>query len=237
VTALDLITDSLTQLGEYAPGEPLSPEDANLGLTRLNGILDQWSVEKLLIFNIGIAKYTLSANVGTYTIGQGGGASFNAPRPIKIEQARIFLAVSGVDVAVKKLRKFSEAEWTEVSDPSASTALIPEVFYFDSAYPNGTLYIYPRPICSVATKVELSTWSALTQFATIADIVAFPPGYYNAVMYNLALQLGPAFNRQPDQLTAAKAAEGIEMIRRHNAEVMTGDMGAAIAQQAAAVQQ
>ena len=51
-------------------------------------MLDQWSVERLLIYNVSSITEALTANQQDYTIGPSG-ATFTAPRPTLIQSAAI----------------------------------------------------------------------------------------------------------------------------------------------------
>lgn len=216
-TALDLITDALETLGEAGVGEPISPEDGAYGLLHLNNMLDSWSTRRLFIFNVGIAAYGLTANIGVYPIGPTAAAPFNVVRPTKINAARILALINGVYVGVKDLSILTVDQFQELSDPTA-TANVPEMLYCDFAYPNANLNLYPRPAVGVGTQLELSTWTSLMQFATLQTTYSFPPGYWNALMWNLVVELGPGYNKPADSATAAKALEYMKTIQEINRE-------------------
>lgn len=220
-TVRELIQDSLELLGEMGVGEPMSAEDGAKGLLRLNSMLASWSTRRLFIYNITIAVFTLVANDADYTIGPSG-ADFTAARPLRIDSACILLTVSGNDLKVKDLDLLTQGEYVELSDKAAS-AVIPEKLYIDNGFPNATLYLFPRPSGS-ATKIQLSTWTPLSQFAALGDSYSFPPGYYEAISFNLAIQLGPSYNRRPDEALAAKALEAMNAIQNLNRIVGMADM-------------
>ncbi len=212
-TALDLITDALVTLGECGVGEPISAEDGAYGLLRLNSLLDSWSTRRLFIFTINISSYSLIATNANYQIGPTG--VFNAPRPLRIDAARILLDIGGEYVGVKDLDLLTQPEYVELSDKQA-TALIPEKLYNDGEYPNSTLSLYPAPTCTIPSKLELSTWTALAQFATLLTAFSFPPGYYSAILWSLVVELGPGYNKPPNEAQAAKALEGMQAIQNLN---------------------
>ena len=219
-TVRELIQDSLELLGEMGVGEPMSAEDGANGLLRLNSMLASWSTRRLFIYNITIASFTLVANDADYTIGPTG--DFVATRPLRVDAACILLTVNGNDLKVKDLDILTQGEYVELSDKAAS-AVIPEKLYVDNGFPNATLYLFPRPSGS-ATKIQLSTWTPLSQFAALGDSYSFPPGYYEAITFNLAIQLGPRYNRRPDEALAAKALEAMSAIQNLNRIVGMADM-------------
>lgn len=234
-TARDLIQDALETLGEMGVGEPMSAEDAAYGLLRLNQLLDSWSTRRLFVYTINIASYPLIASNPDYQIGPGG--VFVAARPLRIDAARILLLTGGHYVGVKDLDMLTQAEYVELSDKQA-TALIPEKLYNDGSYPNSTLSLYPAPTCAVPSKLELSTWTALPQFATLLTAFSFPPGYYSALLWSLVVELGPAYNKPPNEAQAAKALEAMAAIQNLNRLTGMADMATQPAnpQQAAAGQ-
>ncbi len=221
-TVRELIQDAFVTLGEMGSGEVMSPEDANYGLLRLNSMLSSWSTRRLFIYNITIASYALAANTADYLIGPA--QTFNAARPLRIDAARILLLSGATYVGVKDLDILTQGEYVELSDKTA-TAIIPEKLYNDYAYPYSTLSLYPRPSAAVGTKLELSTWTELAAFAMLGDTVSFPPGYYQAVLFNLAVELGPGYSKQPDQALAAKALEGMAAIQQLNKINGMADLG------------
>jgi hypothetical protein len=225
-SALDLITDALVTLGECGVGEPISAEDGAYGLLRLNSLLESWSIRRLFIFNVGIASYPLIASNPNYQIGPGG--VFVAPRPLRIDAARILLNVNNNYVGVKDLKILTLQQFVELSDKLA-TAAIPEKLYNDGAYPNSTLSLYPAPTCVIPSKLELSTWSPLPQFADLLTSYSFPPGYYDALVWSMVVELGPGYNKPPSEAQAAKALEYMKAIQDINRENGLADMMPAMA--------
>lgn len=76
----DLITKALTQIGVVAPGEAIEAAIANDAFDRLNDMLDQWSMDHLLVPFQQEVILPLTGGLSTYTIGPGGSvaASFTA---------------------------------------------------------------------------------------------------------------------------------------------------------------
>lgn len=177
----------------------------------------------MFIYNLGSASYALTANSGVYPIGPTAPAPFNVPRPTKINAATILVLVNGVYVSVKDLKLITVDQFQTLSDPSA-TANIPELLYCDFAYPNANLNLYPRPSVGAGTKLQLTAWSPLPQFANLAAVYAFPPGYYQGLLWNLVVEMGPGYNKPANEATAAKALEGIAAIHEINRTNGLADM-------------
>jgi len=62
-------------------------------------------------------------------------------------------------------------------------------------YPDITLTVYPIPATPVV--MHIVSVQELTQPATLATELAFPPGYLRAFKYNLACEIAPEFGVEP----------------------------------------
>ena len=83
-TALDIITGALRDIGILDAIEIPSDEDAAVGLTYLNDLLEAWSNEGLTVYTQSQNSLTLTG-AASYTVGSGG--TFNTTRPIFPESA------------------------------------------------------------------------------------------------------------------------------------------------------
>ena len=61
--------------------------------------------------------------------------------------------------------------------------------------------------------------AALTSFASISDDVTLPAEYQEALLYNLAARLRPAYQLGPDPSVTALAMSSLNTIRAANIEV------------------
>lgn len=68
-TGLDLITDSLIDIGALRQGETVPDDKAQFALRKLNRMLDQWSNSPLMVFYRQEIVYPLSANLSRYAVG------------------------------------------------------------------------------------------------------------------------------------------------------------------------
>src|SRR3954462_5084842 len=69
-TALALIDSALSMIGVKENGQATSAEDAELGLTRLNDLIDSWAIESM--YAPSTTEYTGTASGSTVTIGPAG---------------------------------------------------------------------------------------------------------------------------------------------------------------------
>lgn len=205
-TARDLIKGSLRDIGVLATGENPSSEEANDGLELLNQLLDSWSNERLIIYNIVRETFTLVANTQSYTIGSG--ATFNTSRPQKIENALIKDGDIEYPVNVVGLD-----EWAAITDKTTSSDL-PLTLYCEGSYPNDTIYLWPVP--SEANTLVLHSWKPLTQLSGLSTSLSLPPGYERALRSNLAIELCPQFGKEPSGVLMKIAMESKANIKRMN---------------------
>ena len=223
MTATVLISGALRLLGEIvAPGQTAAPEELAEGLTALNAMLDNWSTERLNIYAISVAAYTLVTTQQVYGIGPAGGATFAAPRPIKIELAAILSLNPSGALVRSELELIDQAHWQALAVKSASSS-VADRLYYDHGAPNGNLYLWPVPVFTgTAPQLELSTWAALA-FADLTTPAFFAAGYELAIRYNLAVQMASLFGVEPTAATIETAREAKAAIRAINAATPDGE--------------
>lgn len=178
-TALDLITGALRKIGQYAPGEALDSQDANDALDSLNGMLDLWSNQNLLIYNQVETVKALTSGQASYSIGPG--ADFAIERPYRIATAysRMTSAGNTVDFACEVITLGKYASIGLKAQPGPW----PKMVYFNSGWPSGELIFWPVP----QTGVEFHLWTDVVFTAlNLTDVVSLPRGYFLGLQYALA---------------------------------------------------
>jgi hypothetical protein len=206
-TVLTVITASMRLIGALAQGETPSVSEATDALSRLNLLLANWSIERINIYQRVRTTHALAGGTGSYTIGTGG--TFNLTRPVKIDAANV-IQTAGNQTPLKVA---STEEWSAIEDKTAA-AVAPMVLYDDYAYPLSTLYLWPKP--SGAPTLELFSWQQLTGFSAVTDTFDFPPGYQQAIEYNLAALLAPEYGREIPPAVASIAGSSRGSIAQLN---------------------
>lgn len=212
-TARDIIKKSLQKIGALVKGEAPAADEADDGLDSLNQLIESWANDSLLCYARTWESFSLSGGTASYTIGSGG--TFNTTRPFDIVQA--YVRNGTIDYA---LGYIDDQAYNSISFKSIQG--IPEFINSDNAYPLATLRLYPVP--SAAYTLFLLTEKPLTGFATLDTSVSLPPGWERALIHNLALELAPEYQQQPDPSIVAIAKESLGMIRV--ASVKARDMDA-----------
>lgn len=209
-TVRDLVKGSLRLIGAIAQGETPSAPEASDALTSLNGMLDGWSTEKLIIYDETFEDLTLIPSQQLYTIGSGG--NFNTTRPLRISKAFI-KKTNGSDYVEYPIEIANEDEWAMIASKSVSSTY-PQKLYYEQAYPLGKIRLWPVP--TEANTLVLYSWKPLTAFASLDTTISIPPGYLRAIRYNLAMELAPEYGKPTSTEVMAIASESKTAIKRLN---------------------
>lgn len=196
-TGSSMIIRALNMIGQKEVGASLDSGEQTAYLDVLNAMLESWSIERLLCYQILQENFSLTTSVGSYTIGTGG--TFNTTRPTKIVDAFI-RSTDGYDYPVEII---NEKSFNRLSDKTTD-GTYPNFLYYDQGFSSGlaTIKVYPEP--SVGLTLYIDSWKQLQSFATIGATVSLPPGYQRAIESNLAIELSPGF--RPVQAEVIKIA-------------------------------
>lgn len=208
-TARDLIKRSMRLLNAIATGETPSADELVDGLSSLNGMIDSWSTEGLLINARVREEFTLVAGTAAYTMGSSG--TFNTTRPLKIEAANIEDQTG--DFPEYPVQILTLAEWAQITIKSTQSEL-PQKLYAEGTYPLETINLWPVP--SAANKLVLYSRKVLTALASVNTDISFPPGYEDALVHNLAIRLAPEYAKPVPSEVIAVASETKANIKRRN---------------------
>lgn len=192
-TARDHITRALRLIGAVASGETPAAGEMADGLTALNGMFGSWANERLLINAIVREEFTLTAGTAQYTLGTGG--TLNTARPSKIERAGLEI-VTGSQTSEIPLEIITSDKYASIAIKDLQSTL-PQMVYPDGAYPLQTLSFYPVP--STANTFVMYSWKPLAAITDAATDISVPPGYDDAIDYNLAVRLAPEFGKPVSQ--------------------------------------
>lgn len=216
ISALDLITAAMQEIGANAPGEPVSPEDMTSVLKKLQMLIDGYNARRPMIFNVDFKEFTLPVNTQPVTIGPGTSnppANFQViQRPIEILSATLILN-GGTDgpQQVEVPLMIRDDDWWAQQSIKNLTSTLPTDLYYSPSWPNGQLYFWPIP--TAVNNVRLELRSILVEVTNYNQAFTLPPGYWSLVVYDLADSIANLFERpsSPDLqrrlLAARKAVE------------------------------
>lgn len=217
-----LIRTALQDIGAVAKSEMPTSDEMTDGLTKLNFMIDAWSVRSLMLLGTVLQVFPLVPGKSAYTIGPGG--DFDTPRPSAVTDAYIRDG-NGSDTPVEIL---SSDEYYGIQDKAIGTGR-PQGLFFDpgqtqSANPLGVVNLYPAPDPSTPYTLYMGEQGVLTEFANLTDVVTFQPAYYEALEYNLAVRLWPQYHggAQPiENDLKVLSAEAVRTIETMNAKRVT----------------
>lgn len=213
----DLISASLREIEVLGAIETIQPEDLALATTILLQMLDGWQAERLYAFAIQRLLLVPATLKQTYTLGPGG--DFNVPRPARITRYGVVNLSNPSQPLELPLDSLTEAQWASIPVKNISSAL-PQRVWDDLQYPQRNLNLWPVP--NVTVNYTVYQWAPLTTWPDYVTDVEFPPGYFEAIRYSLAIRLAPAFgaSAKVSPLLIELAKTAIERIKKMNAPMI-----------------
>jgi hypothetical protein len=215
-TVGDLIRSSMRKVGILAPGEPIPPEDGDDARIVFSQMIDDWSLETLLIPVVSVVTKTLITGQSEYTIG----IYPTSPIPANhIETARpeqilaAFIRDSaGTDHQLETIEVRTFSDLNRKTNSSR-----PARFYNRKGWPNNTILFESVPYASETLHMEvIQPLSEFLSTASLTTQINLPPGYEQTLIYNLAPLLAGEYGKQITNLVAMKAIEGKKKIKRNN---------------------
>ena len=208
-TAGDIIKGSLRLIGQLAEGEEPSADTAQDSLAAMNQMIESWSTERLSVYALQDQVFTWPAMQAQRTIGPSG--DFVGNRPEYIDTSTYFKdGDSGLSFGVTLVN----ADQYNGIALKTVTSSYPQVLWFNGTNPDATLTVYPVPLKTL--EWHIVSMLPLTQPATLATDLAFPPGYLRAFRYNLACELAPEFGVEPSMQVMRIAMTSKRNIKRVN---------------------
>jgi hypothetical protein len=184
-TALDIISRAMRLAGVYSLGEAPTADEAVSGLYALNSMLGSWANSNLLINAETLDQITISASTTVYTLGPTGTVVTTRPQEV-LDNAYIVYQGVSYPCPLVALSQYNDIPY------KGQTNVYPWGFKYEATYPNLTVTVYPTP----TDTSQLNLWSMkpLTSFAALTTQVNLPPGYEEALAFNLAVNYGAEFD-------------------------------------------
>lgn len=209
-TVGDLIAGSLRLIGALSSSEVPAGQEQHDAFNALSDMLDRWSTNGLVVFDKIIEPFTLVAGQQSYTIGTGG--DFDTVRPQKILNAGIQFA--GISPATElPVNIINLDQWSEIIVKDIQSTL-PIALYLEDSFPLAVINLWPVP--SAANILNLYSWKPLTPFASASTVISLPPGFAEALRYNLAVRLAPEYGKTPREDIVQIAMDSLADLKRMN---------------------
>lgn len=206
-TAGDQINRALRLIGVLAEGETPTADTSNDALVALNQMIDSWSTESLSMFSTIDQTFSWPAGQITRTLGPTG--DFVGSRPVILDGSTYFVA----NLISYPIEILNQAQYDSIALKTVASPY-PTSLFVNTDFPNTSMYLYPVP--STAVTFHFISMAPLTQPATLATVLAFPPGYLEAFVYNLACVLAPEFGVEPSRMVQRIAGTSKRNIKRIN---------------------
>lgn len=223
----DIVSQSLKEIGALAQGETPSAGDMADALAICNRMFDEWAARKIMAYNVEFNVYTLTASHSPTLIGPGLTAPdlAIATRPVRIEGASWLMSSSSgiVDAPIITIR---DDQWWANNRVKNLTSSLSTDLYYSAGWPNGELNFWPIP--TVTNQVRLEMWTPLPLANAQNASFSLPPGYWSAVVLNLALELAPSFGANVPPMLARNAQRAMATLQGNNngsPRIMTAQAG------------
>jgi len=213
-SAGDQINRALRLLGVLAEGETSSASVEQDSLMAMNQMIDSWNTERLSVFST--IDQIVNWPVGSInaTLGPSGSLvrlNGTAVRPILVDDATYFRdSQTNVSYGIKLI---NQQQYDGIAVKTV-TSTYPQVMFVNMTYPDIDIFIYPRP--TRLLEFHFISVEELSQPATLATTLAFPPGYLRAFTYNLAMEIAPEFGVEPSPQVQRIAMTSKRNLKRIN---------------------
>lgn len=208
-TAGDQINGALRLIGQLAEGETPSAATSQDALTAMNQMVDSWSIERLAVFSTQDQVFMWPPGAISRTLGPTG--DFVGNRPVLLDDSTYFRdPANNISFGIKIL---NQQQYNGIAVKTV-TSTYPQVIWINMTYPDIEMYVYPVP-----TKVlewHFVSVSELTQPATLATVLTFPPGYLRAFRYCLACEIAAEFGVEPSPQVSRIAMTSKRNLKRIN---------------------
>jgi hypothetical protein len=210
-TAGDQINRALRLLGILAEGETPSAATSQDALMALNQMIESWNTERLAVFSTQDQVFLWPAGVGNQTRTLGPTGNFVGLRPILIDDATYFRDPgTNVSFGVKLI---NQQQYNGIAVKTV-TSTYPQVMFVNNTFPDVTMTIYPVPTRQL--EWHFVSVEELSNPATLATSLFFPPGYLRAFAYNLAMEIAPEFGVEPSPQVQRIAMTAKRNLKRIN---------------------
>jgi hypothetical protein len=206
-TAGEQINRALRLLGVLAEGETTSAATSQDALVAMNQMIDSWNTERLSVFTTEDQVFTWPSGFISRTLGPTG--DFVGSRPVLVDDATYFKAGT-VSYGIKII---NQQQYNGIAVKTV-TSTYPQVLYVNMGFPDITLTVYPKPTQDL--EWHIVSVQELDQPATLATVLAYPPGYLRAFTYNLAMEIAPEFGVEPSPQVQRIAMTSKRNLKRIN---------------------
>lgn len=202
----ELLKSSLRVIGAINPHQVPTNNELKDTLEAMNIMLENWTMDGMMVNALTEENFPLSINVGEYTIGIGG--MFNTERPYAIIGA--FIRSGTVDHPVEII---TQDEFNAIVDKSVVG--MPYLLNYFSESPLGIIRVFFTP--NIADSLHIQTQKRLAEITDLDAEITLEDGYKAAIKWNLALEIAPEWNAELSQIVVERAQQTKNIIMALNA--------------------
>jgi hypothetical protein len=219
----DAIKAALQDLGVVDAASAPSAEDSELARLRANDWLDSLQHDHLAIPYIARTTWTLTT-ASSYTIGAAGTIVVARPASRNAITAIGYIDTAQDPDAEYLVENFTDEAFAEIA-MKAQTNSVPYGFYYRPTSPTGTIIPWPIPDGTSTLTGVIYTLAQLTQISALTDTFTPATGYARFFRTNLAVELAPAFEREPSPslLRAAMDSKAQVLSDNYRPLILKGD--------------
>lgn len=97
---------------------------------------------------------------------------------------------------------------------------LPLDIYFDHDYPNAGFHLWPIP--DMAYGIQFYYWAKLASFASVSSAEELPQGYYDLLVYELAMRLCQVYRKPVPASVKSLADNARKLVAQLNAQIISG---------------
>lgn len=214
-TAIDIIKRAYKDINVLGSSETPTAEMSSDALDSLNGLLETWANETLMVYQLVLEPFNLVPGQSDYTIGVGG--DFVTSRPVTIDSAYIHWNSLDYPLAIVTTDQYDQIPL------KTSPNQIPYAMLVDAGFPFTTIKLFPVPNDATA-QLFIESRKEFAVFTSLTQQVNLPPGYVRALRYNLALELAPENGVTVQPLILRHANNSKKWLKRTNWQPLVQDL-------------
>ena len=162
-------------------------------------------------------QFPLVSGQNPYTMGYGG--NFNTSRPMKIVDAYLILNNGSIPVSYP-MQVLNYQDYNAIRLKTLSTNF-PNYIYYQPSFPLGEVYIYPifapnDPSTQGPAYINLTSWKPFDIILDPTAYMSFPPGYWEAIVFNLAVRIAEEYQFDMRATTVQLAVNALKRVKRLN---------------------
>ena len=221
-TGNDLVRAAMRLIQVASVDTDLTASELSDGIESLNRMIDSWSLEELMLYQVIREEFPLISGKNPYTIGLGG--DWDTIRPTKIVGAYLTLNNGSIPVDYPMV-VLNYDDYNAIRLKTLSTNF-PGYLYYQPAFPIAEAYIYPifspnDPSTVGPAYITLTSWKPFEMIVDPTAYISLPPGYWEALVFNLAVRIAEEYQFDMRPTTVALAQAALKRIKRMNQRTVT----------------